>query len=172
MVGDMQFNRKELIMPSGYVMPYAVPARQAPHHPGLALRARVWMRNLELDAALAGGANRTQSDELALRANQLAERRRRRELSAVITHLVAIADRNNRAAIVTPYPPFRPRQVQANRSLLLELAERLRGQNPPALRGLAMTSLMLEDGRGSLTTNSDPATLERAVRACLSALDA
>jgi hypothetical protein len=73
---------------------------------------------------------------------------------------------------VTPYPPFRPRQVQANRSLLLELTERLRGQRPHAVRGLAMTSLMLEDGRGPLTTDSNPATLERAVRACLSALDA
>jgi hypothetical protein len=160
-------------MPSGYVMPYSVPARSRPHRPSLALRARVWLKNLELDAALAGGgANPAQSDELALRAKQLAEPRRRRELAKAITHLIAIADRNNRAAIVTPYPLFRPRQVQVNRSLLLELAERLRGQRPHAVRGLAMTSLMLEDGRGPLTTDSNPATLERAVRACLSALDA
>jgi hypothetical protein len=171
-LGHVQFNRKELIMPSGYVMPYSLPARSRPHRPSLGLRARVWLKNLELDAALAGGANPAQSDELALRAKQLAEPRRRRELAKAVTHLIAIADRNNRAAIVTPYPPFRPRQVQANRSLLLELAERLRGQRPHAVRGLAMTSLMLEDGRGPLTTDSNPATLERAVRACLSALDA
>ena len=158
-------------MPSGYVMPYSVPARSRLARPSLALRARVWLKSLELDAALAGGANPAQSDELAVRAEQLAQPSRRRELAEAIMHLIAIADRNNRAAIVTPDPPFRPRQVQANRSLLLELAERLRGHRRPALRGVAMTSLMLEDGRGPLTTDSNPATLERAVRACLSAVD-
>jgi hypothetical protein len=159
-------------MPVGYVMPYRMPARQAPNRPRLSLRLRVWMRHVELDAALAGGANPTQSHELALRAEQLTEPSRRRGLAAAITHLIAIADRHDGAAIVTPYPPFRFRGIQASRSLLIELAERLRGQRPPALRGLASTSLMLEDGRGPLTTDGNPVTLERAVRACLSALDA
>jgi hypothetical protein len=118
----VQFNRKELIMPSGYVMPREVSARSRPYRPSLALRVRVWLKGLELDAALAGGADPAQSDELALRAKQL--------------------------------------------------AERLRGTRPPTLRGLAMTSLMLEDGRDPLTADGNPATLERAVRACLSALDA
>lgn len=158
-------------MPAGYVLPYAGrPSR--PYQPNLALRAGVWRRSLELDAALAGGASPAASDELALRAEQLAEPRRRGEFAKAIMHLIEIADRNDRAAIVTPDPPFRPRQVEANRSLLLELAGRLRGQRPVALRGVALTSLMLEDGRGPLTTDGNPATLERAVRACLSALDA
>ena len=36
---------------------------------------------------------------------------------------------------------------------------------------MALTSLLLDDRRGPLTTDSDPLTLERAVRAALSALD-
>ena len=36
---------------------------------------------------------------------------------------------------------------------------------------MALTSLLLNDGRGPLTTASDPAILERAVRATLAALN-
>jgi hypothetical protein len=157
-------------MPSGYVMPYGMPARSRPRPRRLGLRARVWLKSLELDTALAGGANPTQSDELALRAKQLTEPGRGRELAEAITHVIEIADRNNRAA--TPPAPLRPRQIQTNRTLLFELAKRLRGPRPSNLKGLAMTSLMLENGRGPLATDGSPATLERAVRACLSALDA
>jgi hypothetical protein len=157
-------------MPSGYVMPYGMRARSRPRQRSLALRARVWLKSLELDTALASGANPAQSDGLGLRAKQLTEPGRGRELAQAITHVVEIADRDNRGA--TLYPPLRPRQIQANRTLLFELAKRLRGQRHSNLRGLAMTSLMLENGRGPLATDGSPARLERAVRACLSALDA
>lgn len=158
-------------MPSGIVSPHYTPTTSAPHPPGLLLRARVWIKDLELDAALAGGADPQQSEELALRAKQLAARKKREELASGISRLIGIADRHSRAPIATPYAPFRPKQVRANRSLLLKLEQRLRGYKPVALQGLALTSLMLEDGRGPLTTDSDPATLARAVRAALSALD-
>jgi hypothetical protein len=36
---------------------------------------------------------------------------------------------------------------------------------------MALTSLLLNEGRGPLTTQSDPATLERAVQATLAALN-
>lgn len=159
-------------MPSGIVTPWDMSPRPPVHHrPGLILRARVWLKDLELDAALAGGADPGKSEELAFRATQLASRKKRNEMASGINHLIAIADRHSRAAIATPHAPFRPHQVQANRSLLLELEQRLRAHRPTALPGLALTSLMLEDGRGPLTTDNDPATLERAGRAALSALD-
>ena len=161
-------------MPSGissHYSPYYMPTTSAPRRPGLLLRARVWIHDLELDAALAGGADPQQSDELALRAKQLAARKKRQELASGISRLIGIAEGHRRAPIATPHAPFRPKQVQANRSLLLKLEQRLRGYKPVALQGLALTSLMLEDGRGPLTTDSDPVTLERAVRAALSALD-
>jgi hypothetical protein len=167
-------NEKEPIVP-GYIFapfysPYYMPPTQAPDGPSLILRARVWIRELELDAALAGGADPAQSEELELRATHLADRKTRNRLATVITHLIRIAD-GYRAPITTPNPPFRPKQVQANRSLLVELAERLRGPRSVALRGMALTSLLLNDGRGPLTTESDSAILERAVRATLAALN-
>jgi len=157
-------------MPSGIVTPHYKPTTSAPHRSGLMLRARVWMKHLDLDAALASGVDPIQSEELVLRAKQLVEPKKRGELAAGITALIEIADRQ-RAAIVTTHLPFRPKQVQANRPLLLELAERLRSDRPVAMQGLALTSLLLEDGRRSLTTDSNPAELERAVRGALSALD-
>jgi hypothetical protein len=167
-------NEKEPIVP-GYIFapfysPYYMPPTRAPDRPSLILRARVWMRQLELDATLAGGADPARSEELELRAKQLADRKTRNKLATAITHLIRIAD-GHRTPITTPNPPFRPKQVQANRSLLVELAERLRGPRSVGLRGMALTSLLLNDGRGPLTTESDPATLERAVRATLAALN-
>ena len=153
-----------------FYSPYYLPPTRAPDGPGLMLRARVWMRELELDAALASGADPAQSEELELRAKQLADRKTRNRLATKITYLIRIAD-GQRAPIATPDPPFRPKPVQANRSLLVELAERLRGPQSVPLRGMALTSLLLNDGRGPLTTKSDPATLERAVRTTLAALN-
>jgi hypothetical protein len=136
------------------------------------LRARVWINQLELDAALSGGADPTQSEELALRAKQLAERKTRDNLASGISRLLEVADRRSRGAVAMPYAPFRTKQVQANRSLLRELELRLRGYKPVALQGLALTSLLLENGRGPLRTGSDPVTLVHAIRDALSALTA
>jgi len=168
-------NHKEPIVP-GYIFapfysPWYMPPTPAPDGPGLILRARVWIRALELDAALAGGADPVDSEELELRSKQLADRKTRNRLATEINHLVAIADGHSRPPITTPDPPFRPRQVRANRRLLLELAERLQGPGFVALRGMALTSLLLSEGRGPLTTESDPFVLERAVRATLAALN-
>jgi hypothetical protein len=52
-----------------------------------------------------------------------------------------------------------------------DLAERLRDPGPHPPRGLAMTSLLLEDARGPLSFDSRPAALERAP-AALSAFTA
>ncbi len=76
-------------MPSGIVSPWDLPPRPAVHRrPGLLLRARAWIKGLELDAALAGGADPAQSEELALRAEQLASRKKRDELASGINHLI------------------------------------------------------------------------------------
>jgi hypothetical protein len=156
-------------------MPYSLPVHSRPqrsHRPSLALRARVWLKNVELDATLAGGADPTGTEELALRAHQLAEPKKRGQLAAAIVRLIAMADRRNRATVIPSLAPFRPWQVEANRSLLLDLARRLRDQGPHPLQGVAMASLLLENGAGPLFFDDRRTTLERAVRACLSALDA
>ncbi len=157
-------------MPPGLVMPYGMPTT-TPRGPALALRMRVWLRQLELDAALAGGADPMRSEELALRVSQLREPRSRAAQARAIEKLIGITARSSRAVVATPFPPFKRRQVQANRSLLIDLAERLGDRRPVAVRGLAITALLLEDGRGPLATSSDPRTLRRAICAARSALD-
>jgi hypothetical protein len=159
--------RKELIMPPGYVKPYAMPPRPAPDHPTLGLRLRVWWKKEELDTALANGADPTESPELTLRARQLVEPKRRETLAQEIYSLLAVAERPRDPLQVA----FRASQVRANRSLLLELAARLRDHGPHALRGLAMTSRLLRDSRGPLYPGNGPRTLERAVGDALSALE-
>jgi hypothetical protein len=158
-------------MPSGYVMPYQMPAHSAPRRPSLARRARVWLKSVELDTRLAGGADPTRSKELRLRATQLADPKRRAKLAAAIDHLIVISHRRNRPGIITAQAPFRPRQVLANRQLLHALSERLRDQGSHSLQGLAMISLLLEDARGPLSLDGRPKALERAASAALAALD-
>jgi hypothetical protein len=159
-------------MPSGIITPYEVPATtKPPRGPGLALKLRVWHRQLNLDRELASGVDPNYRDDLSLRAAQLAQPRRRELQAKGLDRLVDIADRR-RAPIATPHAPLRPLQIRANRALLIDLADRLRDGKPAAVRGLAMTSLMLEDGRGPLTTSVDPRVLGRAVRAARAALDA
>lgn len=156
-------------MPSEVVNPVLTPS--ASRRPGLMLRARVWIKSLELDAALADGADPAQSEELALRAEQLATRTKRDELASGINHLIAITDRHHRARAAPPHPFSGSRDGRDYHSLLLDLELRLRAYRPVALRGLALISLMLDDGHGPLSADSSAATLERAIRAALSALD-
>jgi hypothetical protein len=154
-------------MPSGYVMPHSMPPAPPAYRPTIWLRLRVWWKREELDAALADGADPTESPQLTLRAQQLVGSGKRAELATSIHALIDIADRR-------PHPlqaTFRPSQVQANRSSLLELAERLRGQGPHALRGLAMTTRLIEDGRGPLYPDNGPRTLECAVHDAISGLE-
>jgi hypothetical protein len=157
-------------MPSGYVMPFHMPTHVVAPRPTLALRARVWRKSLDLDAELAGGADPDRTDELRLRAAQLADPKRRARLAAAIDHLLLISSRPERPGIITAQAPFRPRQVRANRELLEALAKRLRDPNSLSLRGLALVSLLLEDGRGPLSRDERPVALRRAASAALAAL--
>ena len=105
-------NDKEPIVP-GYIFapfysPWLMPPSRVPEGPGLMVRARVWRRKLDLDAALAGGADPFRSEELELRAKQLADRKTRDKLATEITRLIRIADGHSRPPIRTPGPPFRP----------------------------------------------------------------
>jgi hypothetical protein len=148
-------------------MPYALPPGRSTDRPSLWLRLRVWWRRGKLDTALAQGADPTQTRELTLRAQQLVEPKKREALAEAIERLLAIAERPRAPVQVT----FRPTQVRANRRLLVELAARLRDHGPHPLHGLAMSALLLEDGRGPLYPGSGPRMLERALRDVLSALE-
>ena len=136
---------------------------------GVWLRYVTWRRARELDEQLALGIDPVASDELSLRAGQLASARRRGRFACVLRGAVALAD--------APYDPVRlgrpaiPRaQVKENRELLLELAARLRAAGYLGVQGLAMTSLLVRDGVSPLHSKAARSSLRASVNDALLAL--
>jgi hypothetical protein len=137
---------------------------------GVWLRWVTWRRTRELDEQLASGTDPIASDELSLRAGQLASPRRRSRLACVLRGAVALGD--------APYDPWRigrpaiaRAQIQQNRELLLELAARLRAARYLGVQGLAMTSLLVRDGVSPLYSKAAHSSLTATVSQALLALD-
>jgi hypothetical protein len=137
---------------------------------GVWLRYATWRRERELDEQLALGMDPIASDELSLRAGQLASARRRGRFACVLRGAVELAD--------APYDPVRlgrpaiPRaQVQENRELLLELADRLRAGGFLRAQGLALTSLLVGDGLSPLFSKATHSSLTASLNHALHALD-
>jgi hypothetical protein len=136
----------------------------------------VWLRwvtarkGRELDELLARGTDPIASDELSLRAGQLASARSRARFACVLRGAVALAD--------APYDPSRMGRpvvrravVQENRERLLELAERLRTSGYLSVRGLAITSLLVGDGVSPLFSTAARNSLATSVNQALLALE-
>jgi hypothetical protein len=88
---------------------------------GVWLRYVTWRRTRELDEQLARGADPVASDELSLRAGQLASTRRRERFACVLRGAVALADAPYDPVRIGP-PAIARAQIQENRELLLALA--------------------------------------------------
>ena len=105
-----------------------------------------------LDRRIAAGCPCGSSAALALRADQLVDRRTRQRLARSLREVVTFvpyADRVGLRArrfslIVIERPP-----VRANRAALLGLAERLDGPDPIDPRGIILTRMLLTDGANS-----------------------
>jgi hypothetical protein len=166
-------------MPAPYLglfAPMKAPGALRPDHkpgPSWWTRLRVRWKRLELDAALADGANPVRSEELALRAQQLADPTTRNRIATAIENVF-------RLATIGPGPGATPAmsisgfdryRVAANQPELAALAGKLRAQGPHAVRGLAMASVLVEDAGSPLYARSGVDRLEPAVRAAVSALD-
>src|SRR5688500_6535045 len=134
-------------MPSGTAVPLRrhEPRQQARRsastkRPGLLLRLRVGLKALDLDQALAGGADPTESRELTLRAAQLIEPGKRELLAESIDNVLYVAAADPVTTLGSTRVPFRRDRIEANRDQLVELAGKLRSRGPHALRGLAMAA--------------------------------
>jgi hypothetical protein len=104
----------------------------------------------KLDAALASGSDPASSEELALRATQLADPAKRDQLARSINDLVQLAEGRFGVQVPTTRAPISADRVRTSRRPLLDLRERLLGEGPHAPCGLARVSLLLEDPRGPL----------------------
>jgi hypothetical protein len=137
---------------------------------GVWLRCVTWRQAHELDEKLARGTDPITSDELSLRAGQLASARSRRKFACVLRGAVALAD--------APFDPFRMgrpvirrAQIQENRRLLLELADRLGAGGILGVRGLAITSLLVRDGVSPLYSKAARSSLKASAGHALVALN-
>jgi hypothetical protein len=137
---------------------------------GLRLRCVTWRQARALDEQLARGTDPIISDELSLRAGQLASARTRARFACVLRGAVELAD--------APFDPvrmgrpvLRRAQVQENRELLMELADRLRASRWLGVQGLAITSLLVGDGVSPLYSKAASRSLKASVNHALLALD-
>jgi hypothetical protein len=118
--------------------------------PGLLARIQARLRWSSLDRQLIEGADPARSPALAARAASLASSRARSELAAALKHVVDVAHgKQKRWWAVVRHEP-----VRANASMLNELAELLRGDEPLYARGIAIVSQLTTDGCGPIYTGS------------------
>lgn len=161
----------------GLFAPMRPPAQLRPDSepaPSIWLRFRVRRRQRDLDAALADGANPATSDELALRAQQLAEPGARERLAAGIENLFRLATTGTGGGATTSMviTSFDRHRVAGNQGELAALAAKLRGPGPHAIRGLAMASVLYRDSASPLYARTEVDQLRPAVHAAIAALDA
>jgi hypothetical protein len=125
----------------------------------------------ELDRALAAGADPLEDPHLLWRAQQLVDPALRLAGAEKIDQLVADA---GRAMAGAPYPAIDSGTVElvyANRSLLMVLAERLRGDGPLGLAGLAMVQRLVGVGEEHLYRSPSPLHLKWRLLETLAALE-
>jgi hypothetical protein len=118
--------------------------------PTLITRLRARSRRLELDHALADGADPSSSPLLAARAAQLVQRGTRYRLAAALERLALTADAPPTRFGAMP----RRRAMEANRFELLGLAATLRKGELLYARGIAILELVLIDGTGPAYTDA------------------
>ncbi len=137
--------------------------------PSLAVRARTRLRRKRLDEHLARGADPGASAELALRAAQLRSPSERSRLANALVEAVGNALGPNLGA----YRTKNRRRDDAIRECadeVLALALRLRDDRPVAVKGAAMTALLVSDKTSPLR-RADAEDLRPAIHAARAALD-
>jgi hypothetical protein len=163
-------------MPAAYVGPapplrHTAKAHPAKARPSVALRLRVRWNAAQLDAALADGADPGASKSLTLRAQQLADPRHRARIARSIRRLLELVERGATPQVSLTGAPLQPDRVEHSRPQFIELADRLEAVESPAVKGLAMANLLVEDSSAALYAHEPSDPLRPAVEAILAALD-
>ncbi len=140
-------------------------------------RQRPWdgllahLRSLTLDAELAAGTAADTHRLRQVRARQLTSPRRRATLAAqwdeLLLRCTAGAAGQRRAAAI----PVQQRQIIAAAQQIRRLTGALGARTPVAVRGVAMASLLLTDGKGPVYNPAAAHRLQRSVRDALDYLE-
>ena len=88
-------------------------------------------------------------EALALRAKQLAEPRHRARIARSIDRLLDLVERGATRILSFTRVPVQADRVEDNRPQLMELADRLKAVDSPPVKGVAMATLLVEDGLGA-----------------------
>lgn len=134
--------------------------------PSLMTRLGARTRRLDLDRALAKGADPASSPLLAARAAQLVGRANRYRLAAALEHLALTADAPPRLWRTAP----RRGAVEANWRQLMDLATTLRQGGLLYARGIAILELVLIDGSGPAYSDARGEGLARQLQLAGAAL--
>ena len=146
------------------------PTRAGGTRPSLAARWRMRWRRSRLDEQLARDTDPTMSAELGLRAAQLRSGAERSRLANSLVEVLGDARGPNLGAF-TVRTRQRHAAIRESADDLLALVVRLREEEPIAVRGAAMTSLLV-DRRISPLRHGEGRELHLAIRAAHVALDA
>jgi hypothetical protein len=131
------------------------------------IRAR--LRRLQLDDALARGADPWSTAELMVRASRLSSLSERRTLAAGLLELVSIAERQRRSS---PYVSVRHHVVLEQRDSFLALAERLGQPAPVDVAVVAQIALLLSDPSSPVYQGGQhPQRLAAVTARCLQSLE-
>jgi hypothetical protein len=139
--------------------------------PSLRARWQGFWRPDKLDRALAAGDDPLSSDGLLWRAKELTEPRQRLTFADTIELIVDEVVHAEPDLLAGPALGRRD-AVMGNRSLLLVLAARLRGDGIHALRGLAMVDLLVGYADSPLYRGRSPLQLKWRLLEILAGLDA
>jgi hypothetical protein len=134
--------------------------------PSLATRVIARLRRLQLDHALADGADLATAPLLSARAAQLVSRGSRERTAAALERVALMVDAD-RGRLRTP--PLRG-ALRANRAEMLRLAATLRHDGPVYARGIAVLELILIDGTGPAYTDPRGEGLARQLQLAAASL--
>lgn len=125
------------------------------------------MRAVSLDGELAAGADPDSRALLTLRAHRLLRPGVRKRLSRGLQRLIDLAHRPPRAATHIALPS---QQILAVAPVIEQLAERLGGNGPLDVRGVALTQLLLTDPASPLFQRPSADAIGAALDEALQAL--
>lgn len=129
------------------------------------LKARV--RTGALDRQLAQGAAPETSVALALHASRVYESSQRRVLARSLTRMAGSPDSHSARLRV----PVDREAVRRAHGELEAVADRLNGDGPVSVQGVARVRLLLADGTGPFYRAARPEQLRRELQSALAALD-
>lgn len=132
-------------------------------------RLSTHLRARALDRALASGVSPDSSAALSLRAHTLIGTRARADLARTIRRL--ISDARHPLHPLTPHVPLCRRKIIRSARTLEEVAQRLQGDDPADVRGVAQIRLLLIGDCGALYDYPAADDLEPALQEAIHALE-